>query len=375
MESTLPLTISAQYGLVDQVTYFNNRVASQNISNYYLVKNGEFAYNKSSSDGYPFGAVKRLDLYEMGVLSTLYIVFALKNPNVNSDFLACYYDTDNWHKQVSERAAEGARNHGLLNISADDFLDTELMIPPEKEEQAIIGSYLKKLDNLITLHQRKYDKLVNIKKSMLEKMFPRDGAKVPEIRFKGFTDAWEQRKLNQIADIIVGGTPSTSNSEYWDGGIDWYAPAEIGGQIYADGSVRKITELGLQNSSATVLPANRTILFTSRAGIGKTAILRRPGATNQGFQSIVLKDGFNPYFIFSMSDSIKGKAEAVASGSTFLEISGKALGNLDVMLPNKQEQDQIAGCFEALDTLITLHQRKLEKLKNMKKSMLEKMFV
>ena len=154
LESMLPLTISAQYGLVDQVTYFNNRVASQNISNYYLVKNGEFAYNKSSSDGYPFGAVKRLDLYEMGVLSTLYIVFALKDQNVNSDFLACYYDTNNWHKQVSERAAEGARNHGLLNISAEDFLDTDLMIPPNIQEQILIGEYLKKLDDLITLHQR-----------------------------------------------------------------------------------------------------------------------------------------------------------------------------------------------------------------------------
>ena len=156
LESTLPLTISAQYGLVDQITYFNNRVASQNISNYFLVKKGEFAYNKSSSDGYPFGAVKRLDLYEMGVLSTLYIVFALKAPDVHSDFLACYYDTDNWHKQVSERAAEGARNHGLLNISAEDFLDTSLLIPPNIREQALIGEFLKKLDVLITLHQREH---------------------------------------------------------------------------------------------------------------------------------------------------------------------------------------------------------------------------
>ena len=155
LESILPLTISAQYGLVDQVTYFNNRVASRNISNYYLVKNGEFAYNKSSSDGYPFGVVKRLDLYEMGVLSTLYIVFSLKDPTMDSDFIACYYDTNTWHKQVSERAAEGARNHGLLNISAEDFLDTDLVIPTDKEEQALIGVYLKNLDNLITLHQRK----------------------------------------------------------------------------------------------------------------------------------------------------------------------------------------------------------------------------
>lgn len=156
LQSTLPLTISAQYGLVDQITYFNNRVASQNISNYFLVKNGEFAYNKSSSDGYPFGAVKRLDLYEMGVLSTLYIVFALKNSSVDSDFLVTYYDTDNWHKQVSERAAEGARNHGLLNISAEDFLDTNLMIPADLREQQLIGAFLKKLDKLITLHQREH---------------------------------------------------------------------------------------------------------------------------------------------------------------------------------------------------------------------------
>ena len=171
LKSMLPLTISAQYGLVDQVTYFNNRVASQNISNYYLVKNGEFAYNKSSSEGYPLGVVKRLDLYDMGVLSTLYIVFTLKDQNLNSDFLACYYDTDNWYKQVSERAAEGARNHGLLNISAEDFLDTDLMIPPDIQEQVLIGDYLKNLDHLITLHQRKLEMLKNIKKAMLEKMF------------------------------------------------------------------------------------------------------------------------------------------------------------------------------------------------------------
>lgn len=196
----------------------------------------------------------------------------------------------------------------------------------------------------------------------------------PEVRFDRFADAWEQRKLNQIADIIGGGTPSTANPEYWDGDIDWYAPAEIGEERYADGSVRRITELGLQRSSATILPAGRTILFTSRAGIGKTAILRRSGATNQGFQSIVLRDGINPYFIFSMSDSIKEKAETVASGSTFLEISGKMLGNLDVMIPNKSEQDMIAGCFEALDFLITLYQRKYDTLIAMKAACLDKMF-
>ena len=154
LQSTLPLTISAQYGLVDQITYFNNRVASNNIRGYYLIKNGEFAYNKSSSDGYPFGAVKRLDYYPMGVLSTLYIVFSITS-DVSSQFLVSYYDTNNWHKEVAERAAEGARNHGLLNISAEDFFDTELKIPRGVREQEKIGELLKTLDRLITLHQRK----------------------------------------------------------------------------------------------------------------------------------------------------------------------------------------------------------------------------
>ena len=171
-ESTLPLTISAQYGLIDQVTYFNNRVASRDVSNYYLVLNGEFAYNKSTSDGFPYGAVKRLDLYRKGVLSTLYIVFSIKNKKkTNSDFLTFFFDTDRWHKGVYERAAEGARNHGLLNISADDFFDIDLYLPKSEQEQAVIGAYFKQLDNLITLHQRKLEKLKNIKKSCLEKMF------------------------------------------------------------------------------------------------------------------------------------------------------------------------------------------------------------
>ena len=181
---------------------------------------------------------------------------------------------------------------------------------------------------------------------------------IPEIRFAGFIDPWEQRKLSELADIIGGGTPDTNNPTYWDGSIDWYTPAEMEGQRYATSSVRKITELGLQNSSAKMLPAHRTVLFTSRAGIGKMAILQRPAATNQGFQSLVLKDGTDPYFIYSMGEKIKEMAEGVASGSTFLEISGKMLGNLEVMAPTLKEQEAIVALFRGIDNLITLHQRK-----------------
>ena len=154
-----------------------------------------------------------------------------------------------------------------------------------------------------------------------------------------------------------GGTPSTQIPAYWGGEIDWYAPAEMEGQIYAKGSQKRITSLGLQNSSATLLPAGRTILFTSRAGIGKMAILQTEGCTNQGFQSIVLKNGYAPYFVYSMGTVIKQKAEKIASGSTFLEISGKLLGNIAFLFPRQTEQTKIGMFFENLDNLITLHQR------------------
>ena len=156
LESELPLTISAQYGLIDQNEFFDKRIASKDVSGYYLLKKGEFAYNKSTSSDAPWGAVKRLDRYENGVLSTLYIVFALKeNGNINSDFLVSYYDTDCWHKGIQAIAAEGARNHGLLNITPADYFETTLNVPKNMEEQKQIGRYFQNLDNLITLHQRK----------------------------------------------------------------------------------------------------------------------------------------------------------------------------------------------------------------------------
>ncbi len=172
LESTLPLTISAQYGLIDQNEFFDKRIASKDVSGYYLLKKGEFAYNKSYSSDAPWGAVKRLDRYENGVLSTLYIVFELIDKDkTDSDFIVSYYDTDRWYKEVQAIAAEGARNHGLLNISPNDFFETELIIPKSVAEQQAIGAYFKNLDHLITLHQRKLETLKKLKKSMLQKMF------------------------------------------------------------------------------------------------------------------------------------------------------------------------------------------------------------
>lgn len=180
---------------------------------------------------------------------------------------------------------------------------------------------------------------------------------VPEIRFAGFTDPWEQRKLGDVATIVGGGTPSTNNDAYWDGDIDWYSPAELGEQVYADRSVRRITQTGYDSCSATLLPAGKTILFTSRAGIGNAAILRRSACTNQGFQSLVVNDDTDVYFVYSMTDRIKKFAEQNASGSTFLEISGKGLAAGEFAFPSKDEQTAIGSMFKQLDHLITLHQR------------------
>ena len=240
---------------------------------------------------------------------------------------------------------------------------TVFSIPSNISEQAAIGTYFTALDSLITLHQRKCALLFSPFQAFISMMFTTS------------TFSWEQRKLGDIADIVGGGTPSTGNQSYWDGDIDWYAPAEIADQIYANSSQKKITGLGYENSSAKMLPPG-TVLFTSRAGIGKTAILTRKGCTNQGFQSIVPHRGeLDSYFIFSRTEELKRYGELVGAGSTFVEVSGKQMAVMELMMPpTMREQQTIGGFFQQLDHLITLHQRKFEKLTNVKKSMLEKMF-
>ena len=190
-----------------------------------------------------------------------------------------------------------------------------------------------------------------------------------------YAHPWEQRKLGDLAEIVGGGTPSTSKDEYWDGEIDWYAPAEIANQIYVESSERKITSEGLNNSSAKMLPVG-TVLFTSRAGIGKMAILRKEACTNQGFQSIVPHvNELDSYFIFSRSEELKRYGETVGAGSTFVEVSGKQMSAMPLMMPPTiDEQRKIGEYFSSLDNLITLHQRELDSLKKLKKSLLQKMF-
>lgn len=199
-------------------------------------------------------------------------------------------------------------------------------------------------------------------------------ANKPRIRFRGFTEDWEQRKLGDVAIITGGGTPSTNVPEYWNGDIDWYSPVEIGKNRYVSKSTRKITKLGLEKSSAKLLPIG-TVLFTSRAGIGNTAILQAEGCTNQGFQSITPDSKeLDTYFLYTMTPRLKRYGEVTGAGSTFVEVSGKQMEKMSLVLPSLEEQKQIGRFFRTIDDSITLHQCKLKKLNLAKKSLLQKLF-
>ncbi|PAY33058.1 restriction endonuclease subunit S [Ligilactobacillus salivarius] len=185
---------------------------------------------------------------------------------------------------------------------------------------------------------------------------------------------WERKKLGDVAEIVGGGTPSTTKDNYWNGSINWYTPAEIGDKIFIDNSQRKITNLGLKNSSAKILPAG-TMLFTSRAGIGKTAILKEEGSTNQGFQSIIPNVKLlDSYFIYSMSNILKKYGESHGAGSTFIEISGKELAKAKIFLPSLIEQKYISKIIYSIDDTIQLHEDYLQLLHSFKIFLAQKMF-
>ena len=337
-------------------------------SKYKKVCVGDIAYNAmrmwQGASGY--------SPYE-GIVSPAYTVLS-PNSGVNSKCLAYQFKLPGMI-HTFQINSQGITSDNW-NLKYPALSKIEIFVSTDEEEQAKIAEYFENFDRLITFHQQKITLLTKLKKAMLEKMFPKKGTVIPEFRFNGFANAWEQCKLGELAEIVGGGTPSTSVESYWDGDIDWYAPAEIGEQIYLKSSQRKITEEGLNKSSAKVLPVG-TVLFTSRAGIGKTAILLKEGCTNQGFQSIVPnKNKLDSYFIFTRSEELKRYGETVGAGSTFVEVSGKQMANMELMMPTTMdEQQKIGEYFSNLDNLITLHQRKIDKIKNLKKAMLDQMFI
>ena len=353
-ESDLPLTISAQHGLIDQRLFFNAQVASRDMSGYYLLRQGEFAYNKSTSADSPWGAIKRLTRYEKGCVSTLYICFALLN--ANPDYLVTYYETNRWHKAVQMIASEGARNHGLLNIAPDDFFDTMVSLPESQAEQQTIGAFFSRLDSLITLHQRKYDKLVIFKKSMLEKMFPKDGESVPEIRFAGFTDPWEQRKLGELS------------SEFQSG--DFISAEEILGSgpypVYGGNGLRGYAKQYNHDGFYALIGRQGALCGNVNTAVGKAYFTEHAVAVKANF----LHDTRFLAHLLGCMDLGRYSGQSAQPG-----LAVGVLKEVETTVPSKAEQQAIGSLFSRLDSLITLHQRKLELLQDIKKSLLDKMFV
>ena len=338
-----------------------------NSTQYYIRHQNQFIYSKLDFLNGAFAVIpSELEGFE----STLDLP-AFDCHSINPFFLYHYVARPNFYIKHG-MIADGSRK--AKRVQPKSFFKMPVCVP-NLDVQLKICTLFNCLDNLITLHQRKCEQLKTLKKFLLQKMFPENGNEKPELRFTGFTDAWELRKLGDVADIVGGGTPNTNNKLYWNGNINWYSPTEISDQTYLESSQRKISDIGYKNCSAKILPKG-TVLFTSRAGIGKTAILLKEGCTNQGFQSIVPhKNSLDSYFIFSRSLELKKYAETVGAGSTFIEVSRKQMHEMKLMLPTFfEEQKNIGIFFKNIDNLITLHQRKCEELKKVKQYLLQNMF-
>ena len=296
-------------------------------------------------------------------VDTLFYCTSKENSDVK--FIYLLFQIINW-KRYDEST-------GVPSLSKNTISNIKTYVPKIKEQDYISKLFFS-LDNTLQLHENYLQLLYNFRSFLLQKMFSINDT-FPNLRFKQFNDKWKYKKLGEVADIVSGGTPDTTKRDYWNGSINWYTPAEVGNKIFVGGSQRKITNIGLENSSAKILPVG-TVLFTSRAGIGKTAILKEKGSTNQGFQSIVpKKKSLDSYFIFSMSNILKKYGESHGAGSTFLEISGKELAKARISLPSITEQKNISKVFFKLDTIITLQKQEIDNLKKLKQFLLQNMFI
>jgi type I restriction enzyme S subunit len=376
------LTISAQYGLINQEEFFNKFVASEDLSGYYLLRRGDFAYNKSYSVGYNFGAFKQLTRYDSGVVSPLYICFTPSASNKCPEFYVQFFESMLLDREIKAFAQEGARNHGLLNIAVHDFFSMPIPVPPLPEQRAIV-EILTTQDRLIATKQRLIVKLQDFKKVLLKKIFPKNGEDKPEIRFAGFTNAWEQRKFfDNIRNTVDfrGRTPrklgldwseegylALSALNVKDGYIDPAADAHFGNQELYDkwmigcelreGQVLFTTEAPMGNVAQ--VPDNQRYILSQRT----IAFDVEPGKITDDFLAVLLR-----------SPNIFKELTALSSGGTAKGVSQKSMSHLNVMVPkNLREQTQIALFFKAINHLITLHQRELEQQKLVKKYLMQQL--
>ena len=360
-QSDLPLTISSKDGLVDQVSYFNKTVASKDMSGYYLLLNGEYAYNKSYSVGYDFGSIKRLDRYPMGALSTLYICFALKKHD--SDFIKAYFDSLKWYREIYMISAEGARNHGLLNVPTDDFFETKHYLPHNLSEQRKIADFIIAIERRIDAQQSLVDNLKKYKRGLHKLVF-----------IKNRKPSWEKSALHDIASFCGGGTPSKDVSSYWEGEIGWISSSDIQEEWIDNISVtRRITKTAIDNSATKLCPEG-TIAIVSRVGVGKVAIMPESLCTSQDFTNITSITGNTHYMAYQIA--FRMKLEAMKTQGT--SIKGVTADTIKAMLldiPPLEEQKKIADMLTAFDAYIKRAVCELDLFLAMKKALLQQLFI
>ena len=293
---------------------------------------------------------------DLSIVSGLHTIPCRSKVKFAPAYLGFYLNSSSYHDQLIP-LMQGIK---VTSISKSAISDTLISAPTDLSEQGKIGQFFSQLDTLITLHQRKYDKLTKVKKAMLEKMFPKNGSPYPEIRFKGFTDAWEQHKLGDHSEIVAGGTPNTGHPEYWNPKeIPWMSSGEINNKvIYSTDNM--ISKIGFSNSSAKWVKEKSVLI--ALAGQGKTrgtvAISEIPLTTNQSIAAIQ-PDSFLYYkFLFQNLEERYNELREVSSGDgTRGGLNKQIISDLEVLAPEIQEQIKIGDFLCGIDTLITLHQR------------------
>ncbi|KAB5854922.1 restriction endonuclease subunit S [Bifidobacterium adolescentis] len=368
------LSVSGEYGIVNQIAFQGRSFAGSSVLNYGIVNTGDIVYTKSPLNSNPYGIIK-VNKGIPGIVSTLYAVYRPQD-NVHTNFIQVYFEQhERMNNYMHPLVNKGAKND--MKVTAENALKGVVTFP-SREEQVIISEFFDRLDSLITLHQRKYDKLCVLKKSMLDKMFPKGGSLYPEIRFAGFTDPWEQRKLGEVATFGGGHTPSMSDSDNYEGGnVLWVTSQDVKSH-YLDGTTTQITEKGAKE--LTLYPAGSLVMVT-RSGILRhtlpVAELRKPSTVNQDIRVILPQENYYGQWLlqFFISRNKELLLEFGKTGTTVESVDFSKMRDMVLLTPSLPEQQQIGRYFARLDNLITLHQRKLELLRNIKKSMLDKMFV
>jgi type I restriction enzyme S subunit len=358
------LTISAQHGLINQLDFFDKKVSSSNLKNYFLLKRDDFAYNKSYSKGYPFGAIKRLKFYPSGVVSPLYICFRTKKDK--SLFLEYVFEGSLIDYEIQKIAQEGARNHGLLNISITDFFDKISLKIPSIQEQEKIAGFLTAVDELIADLTKKESLLQKYKKGVMQKIFSQ------ELRFKQDDGSdypeWEEKKLGDVATIVMGQSP---NSTYYN--MDKIGLPLIQGN--ADCKNRK-TSPKIFTSQKTKECHIGDIIMSVRAPVGSISMAEHNACIGRGVCFIKNKTEILQSFLYQILVYSERLWSSISQGSTFESVGSKDIYFFSLNIPTHlEEQEKIASFLTAIDDQITTIQQQLEKTKQYKKALLQQLFI